>query len=228
MRPRLSPWATVPRIWNGAPRKRWRDVHLAGRDQAPDVRRGDDLPVETRPARPRASRTRPARAAARCRPWPCCRSGSSPPRRPCGRRAARRARRSMNSWALCWAKEPSNGITTSSRTARSAMRSALTARGVSSFGAESGATTKRGCGSKVSTVSAPRMTSRWPMCTPSNSPTARWRSRGRASGSQGLEGHLVEPAARAAPGPWIVDAGRCRSGAARQCRGDVGVVGSAI
>ena len=55
---------------------------------------------------------------------------------------------------------------------------------VGQLGAESGATTARGCGSKVSTVSAPRMTSRWPMCTPSNSPTARWRSRGRASGSQ--------------------------------------------
>ena len=55
---------------------------------------------------------------------------------------------------------------------------------VSSLGAASGATTWRGCGSKVSTVSAPSITSRWPRCTPSNSPTATWRGRRSASGSQ--------------------------------------------
>ena len=38
-----------------------------------------------------------------------------------------------------------------------------------------GATTARGCGSNVSTVSEPRITSRWPRCTPSNSPTATRR-----------------------------------------------------
>ena len=75
----------------------------------------------------------------------------------------------------CAAKAPSKGITTSSRTPSPAIRSALASSEVSSFGAEPGATTARGCGSKVSAVSAPRITSRCPMWTPSNSPTATWR-----------------------------------------------------
>ena len=52
--------------------------------------------------------------------------------------------------------EPSNGITTSSSTPSEAIRSVFVASEVSSFGAESGATTVRGCGSNVSTrVGAP-------------------------------------------------------------------------
>ena len=47
-----------------------------------------------------------------------------------------------------------------------------------------GATTDGGCGSKVRTVSAPRMTSRWPRWTPSNVPTATRRGRGSTSGSR--------------------------------------------
>ena len=43
----------------------------------------------------------------------------------------------------------------------------------------------RGCGSKVSTVSAPRITSRWPRCTPSNSPTATRRGRVLGVGEPG-------------------------------------------
>src|SRR4051794_29542893 len=91
---------------------------------------------------------------------------------------------STNSCAPWAAKERLKGMTTSSRTPRPATRSALTSSEVSSLGAASGATTARGCGSKVSTVSAPSITSRWPRWTPSNSPTATWRGRGSASGSQ--------------------------------------------
>ena len=83
------------------------------------------------------------------------------------------------------AKSPSNGITTSSRTPSPAIRSALVSSEVISFGAVSGETTVRGCGSNVSTVSAPRITSRWPRCTPSNSPTATWRGRGLGIGEPG-------------------------------------------
>ena len=43
---------------------------------------------------------------------------------------------------------------------------------------------RRGCGSNVSTVSAPRITSRWPRCTPSNSRPRRAAARRSASGSQ--------------------------------------------
>ena len=59
----------------------------------------------------------------------------------------------MNSCGPWAANERSNGITTSSRTPRPAIRSVLMSSDVSSFGAASGATTWRGCGSKVSTVS---------------------------------------------------------------------------
>ena len=63
---------------------------------------------------------------------------------------------SMNSCAVCAMRSPSNGITTSSSTPRPAIRSAFCSSVVSSFGAASGATTVRGCGSNVSTLSAPR------------------------------------------------------------------------
>jgi hypothetical protein len=66
----------------------------------------------------------------------------------------------MNSCADWAANEPSNGITTSSCTRRSAIRSAFVSSDINSLGAVSGATTVRGCGSKVSTVSEPRITSR--------------------------------------------------------------------
>ena len=42
---------------------------------------------------------------------------------------------------------------------------------------------RSGCGSNVSTVSLPGITSRWPRWTPSNSPTAIRRGRGSASSS---------------------------------------------
>ncbi len=61
------------------------------------------------------------------------------------------------------------------------MISALRASGVSSFGMCDGAITATGWGSKVSTVSAPAITSRWPRWTPSKVPTASAPAPGRAS-----------------------------------------------
>ena len=52
-----------------------------------------------------------------------------------------------------------------------------------SLGAASGWMIFTGCGSKVSTVSEPSITLRWPTWTPSKVPIATWRGRGSASGS---------------------------------------------
>ena len=73
-------------------------------------------------------------------------------------------------------------MTTSSSTPSEAITSRLIANESSSRGSASGWITASGWGSKVSTVSAPRMTSRWPRCTPSKVPTATRRCRGCASG----------------------------------------------
>ena len=62
----------------------------------------------------------------------------------------------MNCVAVCAANAVSKRTTISSSTPSDAIRSALTGSGVSSAGVRSGATTVAGCGSKVSTVSAPR------------------------------------------------------------------------
>src|SRR5690606_4505112 len=52
---------------------------------------------------------------------------------------------------------------------------------ISSLGAASGARTSSGWGSKVSTVSAPSITRRWPTCTPSKVPIATRRGRRSAA-----------------------------------------------
>ena len=65
------------------------------------------------------------------------------------------------------------------------MSSALRSSVVSRRGAPPGATIAAGCGSKVTTVSAPRMTSRWPRWTPSKVPTAIRRGRGCDLGERG-------------------------------------------
>ena len=64
------------------------------------------------------------------------------------------------------------------------MTSRLTGNGMISFGAASGWMTESGCGSKVRTVSAPSITSRWPTWTPSKLPIATVRSAALASGSR--------------------------------------------
>src|SRR4051812_42227301 len=119
---------------------------------------------------------------------------------------------SMNSCGPWAANERSNGITTSSRTPRPAIRSVLISSEVRSFGAASGATTWRGCGSKVSTVSAPRITSRWPRWTPSNSPTATWRGRVSTSGSQvtRIRWWIPRPPCPDVRGPWMQGGARRR------------------
>ena len=90
----------------------------------------------------------------------------------------------MNSSAVSLAKPSSKGMTTSSRTPSPSITSRLTLKGISSFGSASGWITESGCGSKVSTVSAPSITARWPLWTPSKVPIATWRGRGSASGSE--------------------------------------------
>ena len=52
---------------------------------------------------------------------------------------------------------------------------------VSSTGDTEGEITETGCGSNVSTVSEPRITSRWPRWTPSKVPTATLRSSPRST-----------------------------------------------
>ena len=69
---------------------------------------------------------------------------------------------------------------------------ALRRRSVSRRGAAPGCTTAVGCGSNVSTVSAPAMTSRWPRCTPSKVPTATRRGRGCDVG-QARDPHARKP-----------------------------------
>ena len=64
---------------------------------------------------------------------------------------------------------------TSSSTPSPAIRSRLTGKGLISLGVASGWITDSGCGSNVSTVLEPRITSRWPRWTPSNVPIATLR-----------------------------------------------------
>ena len=101
------------------------------------------------------------------------------------RRSAPTSTSSMNVLrAARAANSPSNGMTTSSSTPerRDQLGLALE-RGQQRRRGARARPPPSGCGSKVRTVSAPRMTSRWPRCTPSNVPTATRRGRGSTSGS---------------------------------------------
>ena len=73
------------------------------------------------------------------------------------------------------ANSRSKGITTSSRTPSPSITSRFTSKGMISFGSAAGWRTSSGCGSKVSTVSAPSITAWWPRWTPSKVPIATWR-----------------------------------------------------
>ena len=132
----------------------------------------------------RASRTRRARAGSRRRPSRPCRSGSSrPPTRSAPRRPISTS--STNSSARLLGEAAVEGDDTSSSTPSPAIRSRLIGNGLSSLGVASGWITESGCGSKVSTVSAPRITSRWPRWTPSKVPIATLRGRpGSTSGAR--------------------------------------------
>ena len=118
---------------------------------------GHDLAVDLDQLDHARLERRPARAAARRRPWRRWPKRKFSPTLTCSR--AERADEHVVDELLRRlraANAPSNGMTTSSSTPSPATRSALVSSEVSSFGAASGATTARGCGSKVSTVSAPR------------------------------------------------------------------------
>src|SRR5687768_13042424 len=80
------------------------------------------------------------------------------------------------------ANSSSKGITISSSTPSPSITSRLTANGMINFGTASGWITVIGCGSKVTTVSASPITSRWPTWTPSKVPIATRRARRSASG----------------------------------------------
>ena len=84
----------------------------------------------------------------------------------------------MNSSALRWENSSSKRITTISSTPSPSSTSRFTSSELISFGACSGCSTSSGCGSKVSTVSAPSITARWPRWTPSKVPIATSRARG--------------------------------------------------
>ena len=185
MRPRLSPWATVPRIPNGAPSARAASSTCAGRHQAADVRRGHDLAVEldqlddARLERVLGGQQR--RVAARA----CCRSGSS--RRPTRARASRRATStwSMNSCAVCGGERAVERDHDQLLDAERGDQVRLLLERREQLRRRPPA--RRPCAGaarRSARLSASRITSRWPMCTPSNSPTARRRGSVVASGSQ--------------------------------------------
>ena len=67
-------------------------------------------------------------------------------------------------------------------TPRPSITSRFTLKGMISFGSAAGCRISSGWGSKVSTVSAPSITARWPRWTPSKVPIATLRGRGSASG----------------------------------------------
>ena len=140
VRPRLSPWATMPRIWNGAPRKR---AGLARR-RRPRPGRGCASRRRSR-RRPRPARTTRVsnavlgRAAASASPWRGGRSGSS--RRPRPARAPSRSTStwSMNSCAVCAANDAvERDHDQLARRRAPAIRSAFCSSVVSSFGADVG------------------------------------------------------------------------------------------
>ena len=90
---------------------------------------------------------------------------------------------SMKSSAVRWENSSSKGITTSSSTPSPSITSRLISGELISFGAASGRSTSSGWGSKLSTVSAPSITARWPRWTPSKVPIATSRARGVTSSS---------------------------------------------
>ena len=87
--------------------------------------------------------------------------------------------------AVCEAKTPSNGTTISSSTPSAGDQVGLGRERREQLRAPPRGDDRGGCGSKVSTVSLPRMTSRWPRWTPSNSPTATCRGLALGVGEPG-------------------------------------------
>ena len=219
-RPRLSPVRDLALEQERAAQELGRLGHLAGRRPAPGCGSTTRSPRRPPPAARRGSRTRSAAGTRGC-PWRPCRSGSSPPPRRWRRPAGRSARCSTKSSALRSENSRSNGMTTSSSTPRPAIRSRLIGNGMTSFGVASGRSTDIGWGSKVRTVSLPRITSRWPRCTPSKVPIATLRGGAGPAGSSGsrqagdLHGRTLRRAAARGPAARRWRSARPRASAAR-------------
>ena len=135
--------------------------------------------------RPRASRTRCARAASRPCPSRPCRSGSSRRPTPARRRACRSAPRRRTPRRSSTAKSSSNGITTSSSTPEPGDEVALDGERRDQLRRGLGVDDRQRVRIEGQHRVAPRITSRWPTCTPSNVPTAT--RRGRADSTSGSE-----------------------------------------
>ena len=116
VRPRLSPWATIPRIPNGAPSSRAASatapVAISPRMWVEETISPSSSTISHDPRLERVLRAQQRRVAAARG----CRSGSS--RRPTPSVAPSRSISSwsMNSCAVCAIRSPSNGITISSST----------------------------------------------------------------------------------------------------------------
>src|SRR4051812_48268961 len=181
VRPRLSPWTTSPSTENGAP-----SSSSAYWTAPPATRPRMWLELTTSPSTSSSGTTRVSKcssaASSAASPWALWPKRKFSPTLTCVACTFSTSTWSMKSPASRAAKSPSNGMTTSSSTPSVATSSALRASVVSSRGSVPGATTDCGCGSNVTTASAPRMTSRWPRCTPSNVPMATRRGRGSTSG----------------------------------------------
>ena len=169
---------------NGAPRQRIAPLHVAGGDQGPDPGRGDGLAVDLDQRHDPGLELRRAPRASPGRPWPWRRSGSSRRPRPASRPSvSTRISSSRTPPASMLAKSRSKGITTSSSTPRPSITSRLISNGMISFGAASGWITCSGCGSKVSTVSAPSITAGGRRGRRRRSRSRRAAGAGSASGS---------------------------------------------
>ena len=178
-RPRRSPATTSPRSWNGEPRKRAACSTSPASTSARMWLEETTSPSTSTSVTTRVSNADVGRAAApgrRAARWPKRKFSPTDTRVACSRLDEHLVDE------LLRALRARSGRRTGSRPARrrraSAISSALASRLVSSFGAASGRITASGCGSNVSTVSLPAITSRWPRWTPSNSPTATRRGRG--------------------------------------------------
>ena len=131
-------------------------------------------PPPPRRAARRGSRTRSrARGTRACPRAPLPKRKFSPTDTLLGARAGRSGPPRRTPPRCATANSRSNGITTSSSTPRPAIRSRLIGERHDQLRrAPPGGSPTSGCGSKVSTVSLPRITSRWPTWTPSKVPMA--------------------------------------------------------
>ena len=220
VRPRLSPSTTVALEQERRAQAAHRALDVAGRDQGADPGRGDGLAVDLDQRHDAGLELRVRRAASRGRPSPSLPKRKFSPTETRSRPSVSIRIREQNSSASIVENSWSNGITTSSSTPRPSITSRLISNGMISFGAASGWITLSGCGSKVSTVSAPSITWRWPTWTPSKVPIAISRGRCAASG----RGVTVDAHRRRTLAATARSRRRERLGAARSGRVLVGLL----